>query len=649
MPLPTPELDNRRFADIVAEARALVPRYTPEWTDLNESDPGMTFVQLYAWMTEMVLYRLNQVPALNYVKFLELIGVRLQPAQAARAELTFTPVDPPTTPVTIVPRGTRVAAAAADGGPPVVFETDEALQALGPTLAAVLSYDGFSYTQLTSTNAAGNQGFDPFGPRARDDSALVLGFDFAGDFPRVQVNLMVRVSATNPPPDGVHCDLSEDEIAPPAQLVWEYWDGGVWALLALDKDETRAFSRSGHVYLQVPELRLKKLVLADLADPLYWLRARVTRSTYDRAPRLDAVLLNTVAATQAQTVTNEVLGGSDGMPNQVFQVFSTPVLPGTLVLEIDEGDGFRSWREVEDFFAAGADELVYTLDAATGTISLGDNEHGHLAVANPGNAGANVVARTYRFGGGKAGAVPAGAITQLQSAVDGIERVTNLRPAEGGRDEESLDDAGTRAPRELKTGSRAVTAEDFETIARLTPGATIRRAIARPLVHPSFLDVQIPGTVTVVVVPDTADDIPNPMPSEATLRTVCAHLNKHRLVTTEVYVVGPRYQKLKVAANVLVRGSADLGLVRAAIDQALTRYFHPLQGGEDGLGWPLGGEIFYSLVYRTVLEADPAGVARIGELFIWLDDEEQPFCRDVPIQPDALLYSDIHDIQVSYV
>jgi predicted phage baseplate assembly protein len=457
---------------------------------------------------------------------------------------------------------------------------------------------------------------------------------------------MVYIAAGNPPREGVHCDLTEAEIAPPATLVWEYWDGDAWARLALDKDETRAFTRSGHVYLSVPELRLKKLALGGLPDLYYWIRARVEHSGYERAPRLDAVLVNTVAATQAQTVTDEVLGGSDGMPGQVYRLFSAPLLAGSLVLEIDEGSGFRRWTEVEDFFAAGPDDLVYTLDRATGTITLGDNEHGRLAVANPQNAAANVVARRYRFGGGTGGNLPADAITQLQTAVDGIDRATNLRPAEGGADQETVDAAKLRAPRELKSRNRAVTAEDFEVLTQLTPGVTVRRAIARPLAHPGFPGVQVPGAVTVVVVPDSP--APNPTPSEETLRTVCAHLNKHRLITTEVHVVAPRYQLVRVEATVLARGSADLGTVRAAVEDALTRYFHPLTGGEDGQGWPAGGDIFYSLVYRTVLDADP-GVARIEELFIWLDEEEQPFCRDVPIQPDALLYSDGHDIQVRYV
>ena len=646
MPLPAPNLDSRRYEEIVAEARALIPVYTPEWTDLNESDPGITLVQLYAWMAEMVLFRMNQVPELNYVKFLELLGLELRPAAPAQAELTFFVVDPPPRPVIDVPRGTRVAAAGADGGPPVIFETDEALQALGPKLAAVLAYDGFSYTQVTNANAAGNQGYEPFGPRAREGSALVLGFDMPGVFPEVQLNLTVYVAAGLAPREGVHCDLAETEIAPPAEIVWEYWDGSAWAKLALDKDETRAFSRSGHVYVSVPENRLAKLALNDVPDLLYWIRARVQRSLYERAPRLDAVLTNTVGATQAQTVNDEVLGGSTGMPSQVFQLFSAPVLDGSLVLEIDEGSGFRRWSEVDDFAASKRDDRVYTLDRATGVITLPDGEHGHLPVANPQNPAGSIVARTYRFGGGGAGNLPPDTITQLQGAVDGVERVSNPRAAEGGADQETLDAAKLRAPRELKSRDRAVTAEDFQILAELTPSVTIKRAIARPLTHPGFPGVQIPGAVTVVVVPDTDD--PNPTPSEATLHTVCAQLNKHRLITTEVHVVGPRYQKVMVEAKVLVRGSADLGTVRRAVDAALADYFHPLRGGEERQGWPLGGEIFYSLVHRTVLEADP-GVARIDGLFIWLDGRVGDFCRDVPIEPDALLFSEGHDIQVSYV
>ena len=86
----TPNLDDRRYDDIVTEAKALITRYAPEWTNHNDSDPGITLIQLFAWMTDMQLFRLNQVPELNYIKFLELLGIELKPALPARAELTFT-------------------------------------------------------------------------------------------------------------------------------------------------------------------------------------------------------------------------------------------------------------------------------------------------------------------------------------------------------------------------------------------------------------------------------------------------------------------------------------------------------------------------------------------------------------------------------
>jgi predicted phage baseplate assembly protein len=645
VPLPTPNLDTRRQADIVAEARALIPRYTPEWTDLNDSDPGLTLVQLYAWMTEMTLYRLNQVPELTYIKFLELLDVRLLPAEPARAELTFTLVDPPVAPIVDVPVGTRVAAAGGDGRPPVVFETDRALQALGARLAAVLSYDGFSYTQLTSTNETGDRGFEPFGPQAREGSALCLGFAFAGPFPAVALDLAVFVAAGDAPPQPAHCDVAAAAVVPPVELAWEYWDGERWSVLALDEDETRAFTRSGHVSLQVPGDRLALLALGDVPEPLYWLRARVARAGYELAPRLDTVSTNTVPATQAETVENEVLGGSDGLPDQTFALAFTPVLAASVVLEIDEGSGPRTWQEADDFFAAGPEDEVYTLDRATGVVTFGDGRRGRIPVANADSPAGSVRALVYRHGGGSAGNVPAGAIAQLQTAVDGVQAASNRRASEGGADEETLDDAKDRAGQELATRGRAVTAEDFAVIARLTPGVRIRRAHAIGLAHPGFPDVPIPGAVTVVVVPD--GDAPNPLPSETTLQAVCRHLDQHRLLTTETFVVGPTYRLVKVEAAVRVHATADLGVVRRAVEDALTRWLHPLDGGEDGLGWPLGGTIFHSLVMGTALGADP-GVARIDELWIWLDGERQPFCRDVAIGPRVLPYSDGHDIRVSF-
>ena len=85
MSLPVPNLDDRRFQDIVNEAKALIPTYCREWTNHNVSDPGVALIELFAWMTEMVLFRLNQVPDVFYTHMLNLIGFEPFAPSAAKA------------------------------------------------------------------------------------------------------------------------------------------------------------------------------------------------------------------------------------------------------------------------------------------------------------------------------------------------------------------------------------------------------------------------------------------------------------------------------------------------------------------------------------------------------------------------------------
>src|SRR5215212_7122682 len=90
MTLPAPQLDNRTFQDIVDECKRRIHRLCPEWTDHNVSDPGVALIELFAWMTEMTLYRMNQVPDRLYVKFLELFGIELYGSASASTDLLFT-------------------------------------------------------------------------------------------------------------------------------------------------------------------------------------------------------------------------------------------------------------------------------------------------------------------------------------------------------------------------------------------------------------------------------------------------------------------------------------------------------------------------------------------------------------------------------
>jgi predicted phage baseplate assembly protein len=149
-----PLIDARRYDEIVNELRARIPRYLPEWTDFNDSDPGMTLVQLFAWLADMLLYRMNKVPELNQIKFLQLLGIELRPAEPARAEITFPLQNTFTGSSQIIPARTQVSAESGDGGPPVIFETEKAFNALIAKLAVVRVFDRGSISALCSQSRA---------------------------------------------------------------------------------------------------------------------------------------------------------------------------------------------------------------------------------------------------------------------------------------------------------------------------------------------------------------------------------------------------------------------------------------------------------------------------------------------------------------
>jgi hypothetical protein len=140
MPLPAPQLDDRRFQDIVDQAKSLIPQYCPEWTDHNVSDPGVTLIELFAWMTDLLLYRVNQVPDKMYLSFLELIGVRLDPPRAARAPVTFHLSAAQSGDVTI-PEDTEVATIRTGTSPAIVFSTERSATIRVPVLTGAFTRD----------------------------------------------------------------------------------------------------------------------------------------------------------------------------------------------------------------------------------------------------------------------------------------------------------------------------------------------------------------------------------------------------------------------------------------------------------------------------------------------------------------------------
>jgi predicted phage baseplate assembly protein len=672
MPLPDIQLDDRQFEDLVAEAKRRIPAYTPEWTDFNESDPGIALIELFAWLQEMILYRLNKVPEKNYVKFLQMVGISLNLPVPASADLTFTLTSKDLTNSVLIPQGTRVALSDAVNGTPVIFETTDNLYAVGASVAAVQSFDGAQYQLQTQSNGTAGKTFYPLSSSPQVGAALYVGFD--RKFPIGTFTLTVYSTADPAFPivQGTTGGPSSD--SPPVIAAWEYFNGSTWSTLTVSQDTTQSLARNGKVVFTAPAdfATTQFGLLQKPSDPaLYWLRYRITQvlgNGYEAPPVLQSVQINTVGATNVVTEQMELLGASNGLPNQVFSLANSPVLPKpagvTGIVEVNDGSGYALWSEVSDFAGASRTDTVYTINLSTGQITFGDGTNGMIPPWLSGDASNNPIAdipnirvTQYQWGGGAAGNAGSGKITSLQSAIPFVASVTNLLPAVGGADEETVADAEDRAPQAIRTISRAVTESDFEYLAQITPGAQIARAKALPLYNPE-LDpsagvpggvstlAPLPGVVTVIVVPQSPDQ--QPTPSSATLQLVASWLDTHRLITTELYVIGPTYRKVEIRGNVIASPSSLVGEVAQTLQANLLAFFNPLTGGDKGAGWDFGGTIYFSEVYRQILTT--SGVLRIAAnaITILLDGQIAPAGQDIQLNPNDLVYSTQHNITVSY-
>lgn len=677
MPLPDIQLDDRTFEQLATELRRRIPAYTPEWTDHNDSDPGITLIQLFSWLGEMIIWRLNQVPQKNYYAFLQLVGIDLSQPTPAVAELTFTLSTKNLGLAVSIPAGTQVQSAAAAGGSPVIFETDDDILAVDFSLAQAQVYDGARYQVVTQDLGSPGVSFAPLSNQPQPNAALYLGFD--GAFPPGQHRLTIHATAPgNAPAVQVGADLTGSSL-PPVVGYWEYWSGtgSGWQPFSVASDGTNCLTQSGIVLLNAPpagaQVASQVGALQRPTDPmLFWIRFRIDQILgpgYEATPRLQDVLLNTVTATNAVTETDELLGASDGLPNQTFTLANVPVLPKDpsvpgIIAVNESGNGYVTWKEVPDFASSGPSDEVYTIDLSTGTVTFGDGIHGKIPGFYSGDGSnlmasdvPNVMATKYQWGGGSAGNVGANTITTLNTVIPYVGSVTNLLPAAGGQDEESVADASDRAPAVLRTQYRAVTAQDFADLAVQTPGAQIVRAYALPLYNPTLSVarpaspgatassfVPLPGVVTVLVIPYSTD--PNAVPSAQTLQLVANWLDSHRLITTEVYVQGPVYREVQIQVSVIADPKYSIATVTQSLTNQLLSYFNPITGGADGTGWAFGATIYSSETFRQILITP--GVLRIvsGTLLTYVDGVLQQ--GDVTLAPSEVVYSINHTVTVTY-
>ena len=593
MPLKAPNLDDRSFQDFVDEARTLIPRYCPEWTDHNLSDPGIAIVEVFAFMMESLLYRLNQVPERNYIKFLDLMGVKLREPQPARADISFrlTAAQPA---VVTIPRGTEVATVRTESQDAISFTTERDLTIDVASLREVLvTRDASNYFDARMAVQRG-QDVAIFADPPQEGNALYIGHAEALAGQTLALRFECRL-------EGVGVDPRD----PP--LAWEAWssDEDAWLSLDVESDTTGGLNRNGTVVVHVPYAASRSTINNTEAS---WMRVRLLaprpdQRGYSASPQVRGltteIIGGTVPASHGVPLQNVLLGRSDGRPNQTFRLNNYPLLPrieGETV-EVETGPGeWEEWTEVQDFADSTAGDAHYLCDSANGEIRFGpvlrgpdgtDVQYGRIPPA-----GAQLRFSRYRVGGGAKGNVGRNTLTVLKSSIPYVAAVSNRHSAQGGIDAETLDQAKLRAPSVLRSSDVAITAADYERCA-LAASDQVARAYTLAAGMPGGQA----GSVTLLIVPRVYvnggpvgdDELAIGRRLEEDIRD---YLEPRRPLTVELAIAAPEYMRIGIEVSVRAKRGESAGDVEAAVKESFYHFLHPTAGGPDGVGWPLGRPLF---------------------------------------------------------
>lgn len=682
MPLESPQLDNRNFDDLFAEAKLRLQRYCPEWTDFNDSDPGIALVQLFAWLTELLIFKINQVPERNYIEFLKNLKLERHTARPARTRVVLT-TSPPTDEVSIQNVSARAKfMVPAATGDVLTFESLEAIDLVNYPLDSVQVFDGLEYTDHSALNTAGNQSFRPLGWTPQLGNALYLGFQPPQGtkeclFPdRVVLNFFA-------PAEALAATRSNGGVASGQklpELLWEYaskfdrdrtattprpFQADRWRPLDVIIDETHSLTTDGRVVLRGPGADCIATVSPRKMDDAerFWIRCRLVggKYTHEQIPECGFVRCNVVEIENLATQVNEVLAVGDGTQFE-FQLQNVPVAAESLDLVLVEStEHVVGCEPREDFLDSGPEDLHFTLNPNSGVIRFGNGKHGRV----PG-PGQRLVARSYRAGGGVRGNVKPNSVQDPPLGTVGLS-VTNPRAATGGADEETLESLLERAPRVLRGDARAVTKDDYRRFAESVPG--VGRAIVIPQYLQQHPGLNIPGALTVAIVPNAPQPRPDGtlgpprfLPAAELLDAVALRIDEVRPAGVEVAVASPRLRELELFVDVTKTNVVKEPQAREQLKLVLERYFSPvdtlrttpdntpptkLRRDDRPAHWEIETPIYPSRLYEVLFEAvdEQSGlelVQDIVELRLLDHGVEIPAGRSLSLAADELPLVSIH-------
>ena len=312
----------------------------------------------------------------------------------------------------------------------------------------------------------------------------------------------------------------------------------------------------------------------------------------DAQIQIDGIYLNTVWATQSESVKEEYVGSSDGSANQKFRLLRAPAREiqvwvkellepedKKLTYYADEEKGFWVlWNEIVYIYDALATSRAYSLDAVSGEIRFGDGIYGLIPPIGKDNIKAG-----YQTGGGKKGNVPKEKVKTLVSTISSMDKIKNHIEASGGSDAESIENLIKRAPKTLRVRDRAITFEDYEILTKESS-----TDVAKVKAIPNFNNFGKYETnwLTAVIAPYSQEI--QPECSEELIRNVKSYLDERSPIITNIQVISPKYAMINLEIDIVLKKWNLIPVVKEEAQKKLASFLHPIYGGYDDTGWEFG-------------------------------------------------------------
>ena len=587
------QLNGESFDELVERAVKIAERFGGAWNNFQTADPGMTLIDLLAWLKALQHEYMSVILPESQRRFLALLDIRQRRGRGAETVAALTGAEQDT----VIPANTKWLAG------DMVFENPSPAVALAAQLTQVWFQGGGQEIRCQPGLMDGNRFFEIFpglgpAPAQVPDGRMVLCLPRPippGQAFSLYVEMRRQVER-NP--------VGEEPFCPLADVDWEVRTGSGWERAEVLRDDTHEFLFSGLITLRHSGQMIP-------GGEGYLLRAVLRRDGYDLPPALTRISINAVGLRQqdTQVESREFEAGQpvaltsslgrygrhrvflkDGegwvetadftceeQPGQTLLRLPEPH-PGALVVSWAEGreivlgsgtgfsgqelpfrqDGvlcdsvelmvgvrtpaglrFQRWERADDFYSAGPFTPCFVLDPEQDVIRFGDHERGVM----PPKGTDNILLTGLRTSRGQDSNVKPGSITGLSGPGLGGLRVEQLPPAAGGEDPERFQETAARACQVLGTGAKLVTEEDYVTAVRSTPGLSIGRC----RVLTGFAGAADHKVTVVVQGAGRAERTPLAAYEENIQRT----LDRRRLLNTQIQVVWPQPVRLAVQGQVV--------------------------------------------------------------------------------------------------